>query len=50
MVLGIPPVVVGLIVAVVALLVLFAEVIGKAAVAIASVVWDAIRPHRARHA
>ena len=49
MVLGIPPVVAALILAVVAVLVLFAEVIGKVALAVAQMTWDSIRP-RARHA
>ena len=51
MLLGVPPVVAGLILALLAALLLFAEVIGKVAVAIIEVTWDAIRPHRvARHA
>ena len=49
MVLGVPPVVAGLILALFSVLLLFAEVIGKVAVAIVEVAWDAIRP-RARHA
>ena len=49
MVLGLPPVLAGVILAVVAGLVLFAEVIGKVVVAIVELAWYSIRPH-ARHA
>lgn len=49
MVLGLPPIVAGLILAVLAALIMFAEVIGKVAVAIVQTAWYTIRPH-ARHA